>query len=224
MSDFLKPRRNEAVARIRTNGMGLVAVLIITNLLPLPSPWTAFRVIWEGTSGYGGMGVPSWWWALCISGTAFTLIHHLMESYICRVFSPTRLLIELAVMSVLAFNFLQASYALKYPPAPLPPPSTPAKPKAVPVTPQANSVSQRRLAITPNVRTTSVCFSFTTNGICQIIREVHSFKNRSHRLYMPHLQYQHLLERYTIRCPFRPHRLGRWIHLLHLLRVLHHPY
>lgn len=46
MLDRIKPRRTEANARIRTNGVGLVTMLVLTNLLPLPSPWEASRQVW----------------------------------------------------------------------------------------------------------------------------------------------------------------------------------
>ena len=52
-------------------------------------------------------------------------------------------------MGVMGMNVLQASYALQYPPTPLPPPPTPAK--SMPTTPK--SPPQRRLAaFTPTVR------------------------------------------------------------------------
>lgn len=47
MLDTLKPRRNEAIARVRRNLAGLSFVLVATHLLPLPAPWTALRALWR---------------------------------------------------------------------------------------------------------------------------------------------------------------------------------
>ena len=47
MLDWIKPTRGEAVARLRTNTVGLVGVTILCNLLPIPSPWRAFDVVWK---------------------------------------------------------------------------------------------------------------------------------------------------------------------------------
>ncbi|KAI0732184.1 hypothetical protein C8Q72DRAFT_819528 [Fomitopsis betulina] len=43
--DWLKPSRGEAIARLRTNSLGLLTIAILTHLLPLPSPWTAVATI-----------------------------------------------------------------------------------------------------------------------------------------------------------------------------------
>ncbi|KAH9847013.1 hypothetical protein C2E23DRAFT_850329 [Lenzites betulinus] len=45
--DWLKPLRNEAIARLRTNTIGLVGISILSNLLPIPSPWRVFDVVWR---------------------------------------------------------------------------------------------------------------------------------------------------------------------------------
>ncbi|KAI0924469.1 hypothetical protein AcW2_005348 [Taiwanofungus camphoratus] len=45
--DWLKPQRSEAVVRLRTNTIGFVTFTVLTNLLPFPSPWTAFAVLRE---------------------------------------------------------------------------------------------------------------------------------------------------------------------------------
>ncbi|KAI0705599.1 hypothetical protein C8Q76DRAFT_566564, partial [Earliella scabrosa] len=104
--DWFKPMRNEAIARLRTNSVGLVGLAILSNLLPLPSPWRAFDVVWHGRS----TNAPHY--------------------YLCAV--------ELLMFGVLAFNVLQAAYALKYPRAPLPLPPTPAKSsKGTPLSPPA---------------------------------------------------------------------------------------
>ncbi|KZT69237.1 hypothetical protein DAEQUDRAFT_765562 [Daedalea quercina L-15889] len=43
--DWLKPPRGEALARLRTNSLGLLTLTVLTNLLPLPPPWTAVSTI-----------------------------------------------------------------------------------------------------------------------------------------------------------------------------------
>ncbi|RPD54247.1 hypothetical protein L226DRAFT_540030 [Lentinus tigrinus ALCF2SS1-7] len=45
--DWFKPLRSEAVARLRTNSIGLVGLAILSNLLPVPSLWRAFDVVWQ---------------------------------------------------------------------------------------------------------------------------------------------------------------------------------
>ncbi|EKM50056.1 uncharacterized protein PHACADRAFT_264558 [Phanerochaete carnosa HHB-10118-sp] len=61
----------------------------------------------------------------------------------------THVLSELCVLGILGLNVLQASYALRFPPAPLFSVPTPAK--STPATPK--SLPQRRLgAFTPTVR------------------------------------------------------------------------
>ncbi|GJE93215.1 hypothetical protein PsYK624_093740 [Phanerochaete sordida] len=119
--DWLKPHRSAAVARLRTNGLGLLVVFIVTTLLPLPSPFTALRLLLGSRYvDYDGLG-GTWWRWLCF--------------------------LELGVLGVLSLNVLQASYALHYPPAALPPPPTPAK--SAPGTPK--SPPQRRLgSFTPS--------------------------------------------------------------------------
>ncbi|KAJ3525748.1 hypothetical protein NM688_g8358 [Phlebia brevispora] len=118
-TNFLKPRHSEAIARIRTNGLGMVAALITTILLPLPSPWTAFRVAWASANGDVNRSAGTLWYGLCVA--------------------------ELLIFAVLSFNIMQAVYAIKYPPAALPPPPSLAKAKAVASTPNL-SKSQRRLS------------------------------------------------------------------------------
>ncbi|KAI0672498.1 hypothetical protein C8Q78DRAFT_971314 [Trametes maxima] len=45
--DWFKPLRGEAVARLRTNTVGLVGFAVLSNLLPLPAVWRAFDVVWR---------------------------------------------------------------------------------------------------------------------------------------------------------------------------------
>lgn len=65
---YVRPTRSEAAARLRTNGLALAVALIVTNLLPLPSPYTAFRVTWASASYTGGAQVGALWHGLCIAG------------------------------------------------------------------------------------------------------------------------------------------------------------
>ena len=62
--DWIKPRKSEATTRLRTNGLGLVAVFIATHLLPLPSPWGAFHVVSGKVDG------GSLWWIVCTLGSS----------------------------------------------------------------------------------------------------------------------------------------------------------
>ncbi|OCH96271.1 hypothetical protein OBBRIDRAFT_765793 [Obba rivulosa] len=50
ITEWLKPPRSEALARLRTNSLGLITLAILTHLLPLPSPWTALAVVRERIS------------------------------------------------------------------------------------------------------------------------------------------------------------------------------
>ena len=68
--DWFKPHRSAAVARLRTNGLGLLVVLIVTTLLPLPSPFTALRlVLGSRYLDYDGLG-GTWWRWLCFLGAS----------------------------------------------------------------------------------------------------------------------------------------------------------
>ncbi|KAI0343295.1 hypothetical protein BDW22DRAFT_1266337 [Trametopsis cervina] len=142
MLDRLKPRRSDAISRIRANGMGLFAVLVAMNLLPVPGPWDATLLVWQSYSRkFGSMEAGPLWWAACFA--------------------------ELAIVAALTFNVLQATYALKYPPAPLPP-TAPSTPKPNPAAMAAKSPkssaglgqSQRRLVgVTPTTPQPQKSFS-----------------------------------------------------------------
>ncbi|KAI0692435.1 hypothetical protein BC835DRAFT_52957 [Cytidiella melzeri] len=105
--DRLKPPRSEAVARVRTNGVGLFVVLIATNLLPLPGPYEAIRLVWQSYNyRFKGREAVTVWWVLCLA--------------------------EIVVLATLTFNVLQATYALRFPPPALPQP-TPSTPRPKPM-------------------------------------------------------------------------------------------
>ena len=69
MLDRLKPQRSEALARLRTNGTGFFAVLIIASLLPLPGPWEAAMLVWQSYHyRFAGREAVTLWWVLCFAG------------------------------------------------------------------------------------------------------------------------------------------------------------
>lgn len=69
VTDWLKPRKSEAVIRIRINGLGIIAAFITTQLLPLPSPWHAFQVV---SGKIDSMGV---WWVVCALGAFLSVLN-----------------------------------------------------------------------------------------------------------------------------------------------------
>lgn len=135
--DWFKPLRNEAIARLRTNAVGLLGIGVLSNLLPIPTPWRAFDVVWQGRPA----SAPYYY--LCAAGEWV---------WSCSSFMSTESRdAELLVLGVLAFNVLQASYALKFPRAPIPPPPTPTK--SIIGTPLSPPARQWRLqGLTPTVR------------------------------------------------------------------------
>ncbi|KAH9941972.1 hypothetical protein B0H21DRAFT_541805 [Amylocystis lapponica] len=48
--DWFKPSPHEALARLRSNSLGLLTLTILTNLLPLPSPWDAISALRRNTT------------------------------------------------------------------------------------------------------------------------------------------------------------------------------
>lgn len=57
--EWLKPPRTESLARLRTNSLGLFALTVLINLLPLPSFWTSISVV----QGYTPANFL--YWSLC---------------------------------------------------------------------------------------------------------------------------------------------------------------
>ncbi len=137
--DWFKPLRSEAVARLRTNSVGLVGLAILSNLLPVPSLWRAFDVVWQRRP------VTAPYYYLCAVGAWNS---HVLPS----IFSDGAAA-ELLLLGVFALNVLQASYALKYPRAPLPPPPSPATPAKTPLSPPSRQ--WRLQGLTPTVRALS---------------------------------------------------------------------
>ncbi len=74
--DSLKLQRSEAVARIRSNGVGFVVVFVTTNLLPLPGPWEAVWQVWTSyNSRFKGREEVGVWWVLCFLGELFSSLN-----------------------------------------------------------------------------------------------------------------------------------------------------
>lgn len=74
ITDWIKPQRGEALARLRSNGLGLIVVFIVTSLLPLPSPVAALSLIWGSKYIFydGGGGIL--WNILCFLGMSRALL------------------------------------------------------------------------------------------------------------------------------------------------------
>ncbi|EDR05466.1 uncharacterized protein LACBIDRAFT_303228 [Laccaria bicolor S238N-H82] len=103
IANHFKPHKAEALQRIRLNAVCLVAALILSYLLPVPSLPTAIRRVLRSSHTFERWS--SEWvyqWA-CLLVTAVTIF---------------------------TFNIAEAGYALKYPPLPMPPVNSPARPKS----------------------------------------------------------------------------------------------
>ncbi|KAK0205464.1 hypothetical protein DFS33DRAFT_1383370 [Desarmillaria ectypa] len=133
ISNYIKPHRAEAIARIRTNTFFLVLLAVATHLLPVPSLLRAFRAVSSSSDGYDGT-----YGYLCLLGAS-------SQSF----GSPLTVEKEVALSSVLVYNILQSVYAIKYPRQipPLPASSAKAKRKTI----QASPTPARRLSqlVTP---------------------------------------------------------------------------
>ena len=141
LSNHLKPHRAEALQRIRLNGLCLITTLIVSYLLPIPSLLTAVRILL--TPSHHQRWSSEWIYeSLCVFGT-YTLVLTKVKILI---------IIEMAIVTIFTYNILEASYAVKYPRAPLPQttPSAATKSKTGPVT----SPTPKRAfkVLSPNVR------------------------------------------------------------------------
>lgn len=64
--DCIKPYKNEALIRLRNSTVGLVALVVTTHILPLPSLWTAANVVRDrGQSDIGFL------WGVCATELGF---------------------------------------------------------------------------------------------------------------------------------------------------------
>ncbi|KAF8803642.1 hypothetical protein BYT27DRAFT_7195502 [Phlegmacium glaucopus] len=102
VSNHLKPHRAEALQRIRLNALCLVTTLIVSYLLPVPSLLTAARIL-------------------------LTSSHH--QRWSTEWIYEWTCVFEMAIITMFAYNILEAIYALKYPRAPLPQITSPASAK-----------------------------------------------------------------------------------------------
>lgn len=66
--DFLKPRKNEAILKLRNSIVALVVLVILTNLSPLPSVWTSTRLAWGVLTRAKTPDFSYGWWLLCMGG------------------------------------------------------------------------------------------------------------------------------------------------------------
>ncbi|TFK37493.1 hypothetical protein BDQ12DRAFT_685398 [Crucibulum laeve] len=102
VSNHFKPHRAEAIQRIRLNAVFLVALLLLSYLLPIPSLPRAFTVVLASTQQ------DKW-----------------TREWVYRWFC----ILEVALMSISTFNLVEAIYAVKYPRAVLPPRPSPMQTK-----------------------------------------------------------------------------------------------
>jgi hypothetical protein len=107
LTDLLKPHKSEALLRLRHSSIFLVTLIIVTFLVPLPNPLTAWRVVNNAQVGKG-----KWMWWICAIGRSQRLI--LLYDLTCELRMQ-----ELAVVSLLLLNIFQSIYALKFPRKPL---------------------------------------------------------------------------------------------------------
>ncbi|KAJ4473988.1 hypothetical protein C8J55DRAFT_518632 [Lentinula edodes] len=99
-TNYFRPHRGEAVVRLRSNAFGLISVFISTWLLPVPSVTSAMRMILSESNSQNDF--------LVVNGSEWNF-----RKVIC--------VLELTIVAMLAYNILEAFYALKYPRKPLAP-------------------------------------------------------------------------------------------------------
>ncbi|KAK0469004.1 uncharacterized protein EV420DRAFT_1633441 [Desarmillaria tabescens] len=77
ISNYIKPHRAEAIARIRTNTFILVLLAVATHLLPVPSLFRAFRAVSSSSDGYDGI-----YGYLCLLEVALSsvLVYNILQS------------------------------------------------------------------------------------------------------------------------------------------------
>ncbi|KAF8185204.1 hypothetical protein BJ912DRAFT_973898 [Pholiota molesta] len=102
VANHLKPHKAEAIQRLRFNVLYVLAVLILSYLLPIPSVLEASRTVLRG------IDQPAW-----------------SAEWFWQWFSVA----ELSLTALFSYNILESAYAIKYPRAPLPSITSPAKAK-----------------------------------------------------------------------------------------------
>lgn len=76
LSNNIKPHPNEALLRLRSSSLALLSVFLVTNLLPLPSPLHAWKVVFS-THSVG----PIWWGLCCVElALLFLLVLNTLQS------------------------------------------------------------------------------------------------------------------------------------------------
>lgn len=189
LADTLKPFKNEALIRLRSSLVGLVVLVLATALFPVPSLWSAARIV---------RGPFPWDWSLAwaISAVGPCALRCRAVDFVCSVSVA-----ELVVAALLALNFIQAVYALRYPRTPLPPPpASPARSLGL-ATPQPK---QRRPIVAHSVR---FLLSFR---LC-----VHSFVSGQPAIAAQSLYVSHLARLDALpRGPVLPQRLDGLFHHL----------
>ncbi|KAF5321455.1 hypothetical protein D9619_001296 [Psilocybe cf. subviscida] len=121
ISKYFKPNKAEAVQRLRSNILSFGATVIVSYLLPLPSLSSAFASL-------------------------FVKSHH--QSWTIEWLWEWACVLEIALITLFAYNILEAGYALKYP-GPRPAVVAPSKPKAIPLSP-FSTPKRPRGVLSPN--------------------------------------------------------------------------
>jgi hypothetical protein len=65
-ADWIKPSHTDAIVRLRNSGLALVVLVVLTNLLPVPSPLTSVLVLTLGREAN------TWTWSFCAAGASTT--------------------------------------------------------------------------------------------------------------------------------------------------------
>ncbi|KAK0484592.1 hypothetical protein IW261DRAFT_1560244 [Armillaria novae-zelandiae] len=87
ISNYIKPHRAEAIARIRTNTFFLVLLAVATHLLPVPSLLRAIRAVSSSSDAYDGI-----YGYLCLLEVALSsvLVYNILQSvYAVKYPRPT---------------------------------------------------------------------------------------------------------------------------------------
>ena len=61
---IVKPHPTEALLRLRSSSIATLAIVLVTSLLPLPTPIDAWRAVQSGEGG-------GFWWGLSSIGTSY---------------------------------------------------------------------------------------------------------------------------------------------------------
>lgn len=129
-ANCLKLHRTVALHRVRTNTMGLIAGLLVSYLLPLPSLHEAIYAVYTREyDSWAGKSIYQWF---CIFGMSLP-----PRSRVDLTINA-----EITMFSLFLFNILQGIYAIRYPRASFPPITSRTKPTIAtkdPISPQRPS-------------------------------------------------------------------------------------